>query len=250
MSGKAWLIGAGPGDVELLTLKAVRALGEADVVLIDDLVNREVLRYAKASARVIAVGKRGGCRSTPQAFIERLMLRLAGQGKTVARAKGGDPFVFGRGGEEFAALIAAGIAVEVVSGITAGVAVPALLNIPVTHREHCRGVTFITGATRDGAKPNWHALVASGATLVIYMGLKNLPAIVAGLRGAGMAASMPVAVVQNGTLPSQRQVVATLAQIANAVAQASLQSPALIVVGEVVHYAKTGAVEALARKQA
>lgn len=249
-SGKVWLIGAGPGDVELLTLKAVRALGEADVVLIDDLVNREVLQFARANARVIEVGKRGGCRSTPQAFIERLMLKLARQGLTVVRVKGGDPYVFGRGGEEVATLIDAGVTVEVVSGITAGVAVPAALGIPVTHRAHSRGVTFVTGATRDGSAPNWHALAASGTTLVIYMGLRNLPSIVDGLRGAGMPASMPVAVVQNGTLPSQRQVVSTLAQVADAVAQARLQSPALIVVGVVVRYAKVNERIETARKQA
>jgi uroporphyrin-III C-methyltransferase len=250
MSAKVWLVGAGPGDVELLTLKAVRALGESDVVLIDELVNRDVLRYAKAGARVIEVGKRGGSRSTPQAFIERLMLKLARQGLTVARLKGGDPYVFGRGGEEVAALIDAGIAVEVVSGITAGVAVPAALGIPVTHRAHSRGVSFVTGATRDGSAPDWRALAASGTTLVIYMGLKNLPSIVAGLRGAGMPPAMPVAVVQNGTLPSQRQVVSTLARVADAVAQAQLQSPALIVVGEVVRYAKSNEWVATARKQA
>lgn len=250
MSGKVWLVGAGPGDVELLTLKAVRALGEADVVLLDDLVNREVLRYARAGARVIEVGKRGGCRSTPQAFIERLMLKLALAGQTVVRVKGGDPYVFGRGGEEVAALIDAGITVEVVSGITAGVAVPATLNIPVTHRAFCRGVTFITGATRKGSAPDWRALAASGTTLVIYMGLKNLPSIVAALRAAGMAAVMPVAVVQNGTLSSQRQVVSTLAQVAQDVACTQLASPALIVVGEVVRYAKVNAIEELVRKQA
>jgi uroporphyrin-III C-methyltransferase len=249
-TGKAWLVGAGPGDVELLTLKAVRALGEADVILLDDLVNREVLRYAKPGVRVIEVGKRGGCRSTPQAFIERMMLKLAREGWIVARVKGGDPYVFGRGGEEVAALIRAGITVEVASGVTAGVAVPATLGIPVTHRGHCRGVTFVTGATRDGAAPDWRALVAGGTTLVIYMGLGNLAAIVAGLRAAGMAASMPVAVVQNGTLASQREVVSTLSGVAVAAVAAQLKSPALVVVGEVVRYARANDFVERARKQA
>jgi uroporphyrin-III C-methyltransferase len=135
MQGKVYLVGAGPGEVELLTLKAVRAIGEADVVLLDDLVNREVLRFARPQAKVIEVGKRGGCRSTPQAFIERLMVRFARAGKTVARVKGGDPFVFGRGGEEMAALRAQGIEVEIVSGITAGMGATAAMGIPVTHRE-------------------------------------------------------------------------------------------------------------------
>ena len=237
--GKVWLIGAGPGDVELLTLKAVRALGEADVVLLDGLVNREVLQFAKPDVRVIEVGKRGGCRSTPQAFIERLMLKLAREGSTVARVKGGDPYVFGRGGEEIASLMSAGITVEVVSGITAGVAVPATLGIPVTHREHCHGVTYITGATRDGGEPNWHALAASGTTLVIYMGIKNLPRIVEGLRAEGMRADMPVAVVQNGTLVTQRQVVSHLRNVVADVEHARIKSPAIIVIGEVVRYAST-----------
>src|SRR5579862_7800208 len=139
-NGKVYLIGAGPGDVELLTLKAVRALGEADVALIDNLVNRDVLRYLRPSIRVIEAGKRGGCRSTPQRFIERQMVTLARQGLCVARIKGGDPFVFGRGGEELEAMRAAGINVEVVNGITAGIGVPASLGIPVTHRDFSQGV--------------------------------------------------------------------------------------------------------------
>ncbi len=237
--GKVWLIGAGPGDVELLTLKAVRALGEADVVLLDDLVNREVMQFAKTGARVIEVGKRGGCRSTPQDFIERKMLQLAQQGLTVARVKGGDPYVFGRGGEEVETLTRAGVVVEVVNGITAGIGVPASLGIPVTHRDACRGVTLVTGHAADHAHaPNWKALAEGGTTLVIYMGLKNLPGIAHALRDAGMAAGMPVAVVQNGTLPTQKQVVSTLAQVVDAAKCAGLQSPALVVVGEVVRYAR------------
>ena len=250
-SGKVWLIGAGPGDVELLTLKAVRVLGEADVVLIDDLVNRDVLQFAKRDARVIEVGKRGGCRSTPQDFIERKMLQLAQQGLTVARVKGGDPYVFGRGGEEVETLLGAGIEVGVVNGITAGIGVPAALGIPVTHRDACRGVTLVTGhAANDARAPNWKALAEGGTTLVIYMGLKHLPGIVHALREAGMAAAMPVAVVQNGTLPSQKQVVSTLAQVVDAAARAGLQSPALVVVGEVVRYARVSSEMASAMESA
>ena len=250
IKGKVYLIGAGPGDVELLTLKAVRALGEAEVVLIDDLVNRDVLQFVKTHARVIEVGKRGGCRSTPQVFIERKMLQLAREGMTVARVKGGDPYVFGRGGEEVETLMRAGIVVEVVNGITAGLGVPAALGIPVTHREFCRGVTFITGNTRSGEQPNWQALASSGTTLVIYMGLSNLAGIVSGLRGAGMAASMPVAVVQNGTLPTQRSVVSRLDQVAADVASAGLTSPALVVVGEVVRFAQCVAMQEPSKKRA
>ncbi len=252
-TGKVWLIGAGPGDVELLTLKAVRALGEADVVLIDALVNREVLRFVKPNARVIEAGKRGGHRSTPQAFIERKLVQLARQGLTVARVKGGDPYVFGRGGEEVQTLCRAGVAVEVVSGITAGIGVPAALGIPVTHREFCRGVTFVTGNSRDGVQPDWQALAGSGTTLVIYMGIANLAGIVRGLREAGMSAAMPVAVVQNGTLPTQRSVISRLDRVVDAVAREGLQSPALVVVGKVVtlaHHTMRSTAEELARKSA
>lgn len=237
-TGKVWLIGAGPGDVELLTLKAVRALGEADVVLIDALVNRDVLQFVKPGTRVIEVGKRGGCRSTSQDFIERKMLQLARKGLSVARVKGGDPYVFGRGGEEVETLARAGVTVEVVNGITAGLGVPAALGIPVTHRDFCRGVTFVTGNTRAGTQPNWPALAHGGTTLVIYMGLANLGGIVEGLRSAGVDAAMPVAVVQNGTLSTQRSVVSRLDRVVADVASAGLASPALVIVGEVVRFAR------------
>ena len=247
MHRKVWLIGAGPGDVELLTLKAVRALGTADVVLIDELVNREVLQFAKANVRVIEVGKRGGCRSTPQAFIERKMLQLAREGLTVARVKGGDPYVFGRGGEEVEALCAGGVEVEVVNGISAGLGVPAALGIPVTHRGLSKGVTFITGHTAlsspHSAGLNWQALADSGTTLVIYMGLGNLAAIVSALRDAGMSAAMPVAAIQNGTLASQRSVISRLDRVVADVEDAELASPALIVVGKVVEFATAVASE-------
>lgn len=232
-AGMVYLVGAGPGDPELLTIKAVRALARADVVLIDDLVNRAVLEHARPHARIIEVGKRGGCKSTSQTFIQKLMLRLARSGRVVARVKGGDPFVFGRGGEEVQALRAAGIACEVINGITAGIAVPAAFGIPVTHRDCAVGVTLVTGHTKSGGGPNWRALAATGTTLVIYMGMANLPAICAELRAAGMRDDMPAAAIQSGTLAAQRQVVATLAALPEAVAQAGLGSPAIVVVGEV-----------------
>jgi uroporphyrin-III C-methyltransferase len=234
MKGKVFLVGAGPGDVELLTLKAVRALGKADVALVDDLVNREVLQFLKPGARIVEVGKRGGCRSTPQAFIEKQMIQLARRGLVVARVKGGDPYVFGRGGEEVQALLRAGIEVEAISGITAGIGVPAALGIPVTHRDCSHGVTLVTGHTKGGNVPDWSALARSGTTLVIYMGIANLPAIVLALLAAGMRGAMPVAVVQNGTLPSQRTVITQLDAVEAAVAAAGLGSPAIVVVGEVV----------------
>lgn len=237
MIGKVYLIGAGPGDVELLTLKAVRALGRADVALIDDLVNREVLQFLPPQARVIEVGKRGGCRSTPQAFIERQMVQLARQGQCVARVKGGDPFVFGRGGEEMETLRKAGIEVEVVSGITAGIGVPAALGIPVTHRDCSSGVTFITGHAREGHEINWEAVAHSGTTLVVYMGVTRLGEITARLMAAGLPAHTPAAAIQHGTLPLQREVISTLAALPEAVRRSELGSPAIVVIGEVVNLA-------------
>src|SRR5471030_631332 len=171
MRPRVTLIGAGPGDPELLTLKAARALGAADVVLVDALVSRGCLSHVRSTARIIEVGKRGGCRSISQAFIEKLLVLHARQGKNVVRLKGGDPFVFGRGGEEAQSLRSQGIEVEVIPGITAGTAVPATLGIPVTHRDFSRSVTFVTGHTKDGAEPDWKSLARLRTTLVIYMGL-------------------------------------------------------------------------------
>jgi uroporphyrin-III C-methyltransferase len=239
--GKVWLVGAGPGDPELLTLKAVRALREADVILHDDLVEPAVLDHARPEARRLYVGKRGGCRSTPQAFIEKLMMRLARRGEVVARVKGGDPFVFGRGGEELLALRAAGIEVEVASGITAGIAAPAALGIPVTHREVARGVAFVTGHTRDGAAPDWSMLAKSGLTLVIYMGIATLPDTVAGLRAGGMPADTPAAAIQNGTRANARELRTTLGRLQADVATAGLGSPAVLVIGAVCDLAAVAA---------
>jgi uroporphyrin-III C-methyltransferase len=244
-----WLVGAGPGDPELLTLKAVRALGEADVVICDDLVNPEILEHAP-NARVIRAGKRGGCKSTPQAFIEKLMIRCARRGLRVARLKGGDPFVFGRGGEEMLALAAQGIEVEIVGGITAGMGATAALGIPVTHRDLSRGVTFLTGHTRDGSEPDWAALVAGGTTLVVYMGVANLPRIAAALLAAGMAASTPAAAIQDGTTSRQKEVLSTLGRLQDDVAREGIASPALLVFGDVVtlarHTAASSGLEAAA----
>lgn len=236
-NGKVFLIGAGPGDPELLTLKAVRVLAQADVVLIDDLVDHRVLEFAP-QARVIAVGKRGGCKSTPQEFIERLMVRLARRGQTIARVKGGDPFVFGRGGEEALSLARAGVCCEVIPGVTAGIGVPAALGIPVTHRDITHGVTFVTGHTHDRGGPDWAALARTGTTLVIYMGMKRLPEIATALRAAGMPAETPAAAIQHGTTQQQRHIIATLATLADAACDVGLGSPALIVIGRVVGLAR------------
>ena len=233
------LIGAGPGDPELLTLKAARALGAADVVLVDKLVNRGCLAHVRPGARIIEVGKRGGCRSTPQAFIQKLLILYAKEEKNVVRLKGGDPFVFGRGGEELEALRAEGIEVEIIPGITAGTAVPASLGIPVTHREFVRGVTFVTGHTKDGMGPDWQALARSGTTLVIYMGLKSLDKILSSLKAAGMDPAIPACVIENGTLHNQRQRVATLGTLSGD----GFAGPALIVIGDVVRFARIAATE-------
>jgi uroporphyrin-III C-methyltransferase len=228
------LIGAGPGDPELLTLKAARALAAADVVLVDELVNRGCLAHVRSDARIIEVGKRGGCKSTPQAFIEKLLILHARQKRNVVRLKGGDPFVFGRGGEEVEALRAQGIEVEVIPGITAGTAVPASIGIPVTHRDLARGVTFVTGHTKDGTEPDWQALARARTTLVIYMGLRGMEKILSSLKAAGMDPATPACVIENGTLHSQKQRVATLGTLSGD----GFAGPALIVIGDVVRFAR------------
>lgn len=236
---RVFLVGAGPGAADLLTLRAARAIGAADVLLADALVSDEVLALAKPSARVLRVGKRAGMKSAAQEFIHRVMARYARRGATVARVKGGDPFMFGRGGEEVDYLRALGIEVEVIHGLTAGVAVAGSAGIPVTHRAHCVGVTMVTGHTEDGREPDWSALARSGTTLVIYMGLAALPRIAAQLEAGGLAASTPAAVIAHGTLPTQQQVVGTLADIADRAGEARLPAPALIVIGNVAAYAET-----------
>jgi len=233
MSGKVWLIGAGPGDPELLTLKAVRALGEAEVVMIDDLVNPAVLDHCPA-ARVIRVGKRGGCRSTPQAFIHRLMLRYARQGRCVARLKGGDPCIFGRAGEEAEWLAACGVSSEIVNGITAGLAGATACGISLTLRGVARGVTLVTAHTQDDTAPNWAALAATGTTLVVYMGVARLSEIQQGLLDGGLPLATPVAMIENASLPSQRECRSTLQELQVDAALFQLQSPAILVIGEVV----------------
>ncbi len=238
-SGKVFLIGAGPGDPELLTIKAVKALQQCEVLLVDDLVHADVLAYAKPSARIIHVGKRGGCKSTPQLFIERMMIRFARAQAIVGRLKGGDPFVFGRGGEEMLALRAAGIDIEIIPGITSGSAAPAMLQIPVTHRDHSRGVTFITGHTKTGEPINYQALVQSDTTLVIYMGITNLAEISAGLIAASMPANTLAAVIRNGTRADQTAVISTLGKLPQDARLAGITSPAIIVIGQVVGLANS-----------
>ena len=231
------MVGAGPGDPELLTIKALKAIQAATVLLVDDLVNPAIVAMA-ATARVIHVGKRGGCRSTPQSFIEKLMITAASEGENVVRLKGGDPFMFGRGGEEVAHLQAAGVQVSVVNGITAGLAAVTSLNLPLTHRELAHGVVFVTGhATPAQPGVDWHCLATTAAqcrlTLVVYMGISTCEEIQRGLL-TGLPAHTPVAIVQNASLPSQRHVTCTLAHLHSSVIAQQIESPAVMVVGDVV----------------
>jgi uroporphyrin-III C-methyltransferase len=231
------LVGAGPGDPELLTIKAVRAIRRATVLLVDDLVGEAVLRYARRSTRIIHVGKRGGCASTPQVFIEKLMAAEALKGERVVRLKGGDPFVFGRGGEEVEHLRALGITVDVVNGITSGLAAVTALGVPLTHRDHAHGVIFVTGhAKGHDAALDWPTLAAAaaqGLTLVIYMGVSQAGHLQQGLLH-GLGRSTPVAVVQHASLPQQRHAVGTLGDLTGLIEREGLGSPAIIVVGDVI----------------
>lgn len=240
MASHVYLIGAGPGDPELITVKAVNALAIANVVLVDDLVNPLLLQHCP-TARIVNVGKRGGCQSTPQDFINRLMISLAQQGEVVARLKGGDPFLFGRGGEEMLALRQANIAYTVIPGVTAGLGATASVHLPITHRDYTHGVTFITGHTQHHTPIHWKSLVDSQTTLVIYMGLTHLPEIVSALLAAGMQSHMPAMIIEKGTLPDERAVSTTLEALPMVAHQSRLQSPSLVVIGEVVKLAQSGA---------
>jgi uroporphyrin-III C-methyltransferase/precorrin-2 dehydrogenase/sirohydrochlorin ferrochelatase len=234
-SGEVTLVGAGPGDPELLTLKALRALQDADVILHDRLVSPAILDLARRDATLIGVGKTAGCKSTSQQDINALLVEHARDGKRVVRLKGGDPFIFGRGGEELETLARAGIPFSVVPGITAALGVGAYAGIPLTHRDHAHSVTLVTGhADKDGREPDWRALGAPGSTAVFYMGLVRLAIIVQKLKDHGAPDTLPAALVAHGTLPNQRVISATLATIAAAAAHARVDSPALLIVGEVV----------------
>lgn len=236
--GSCTLVGAGPGDPELLTLKALKCIQAATLLLVDDLVSDEVVALASATARIVHVGKRGGCKSTPQAFIEKLILMAVREGETVVRLKGGDPFIFGRGGEELEHLQAAGIRVKVVNGITAGLAAVTSLGVALTHREHAHGVVFVTGHAKAGDPGTyWRALATSAhqakLTLVIYMGVSSARRIQSELI-YGLPGSTPVAIIQNASLPAQRQSICTLGELHSTIARDKLGSPSVIVVGDVV----------------
>jgi uroporphyrin-III C-methyltransferase len=235
--GWVWLVGAGPGDPGLLTLYAANALAQADIVVYDALVDPSVLAFARPGAVTEYAGKRGGKASPKQRDISLRLIELARAGKRVCRLKGGDPFVFGRGGEEALALVEAGIPFRVVPGISAGIGGLAYAGIPVTHREVNQSVTFLTGHDRDGLAPaaiDWQAVARGAPVIVMYMALKHLGQVTANLLAAGRQVDEPVAIVSHATLPSQRVVETTLGEAAAAAASAAIEPPALVVVGAVV----------------
>jgi uroporphyrin-III C-methyltransferase / precorrin-2 dehydrogenase / sirohydrochlorin ferrochelatase len=229
------LVGAGPGDPELLTLKALRVMQQAGVVLYDHLVAPALMDFVRRDAERIYVGKEKDRHALGQQEINALMVRLAREGKRVVRLKGGDPFIFGRGGEEIEALAAQGVAFEVVPGVTAAAGAAAYAGIPLTHRDHAQTCVFATGHLKDGTvQLDWQALVRPRQTIAVYMGVGGLAGICAGLVAHGMDPEMPAALVEKATLPAQRVVEGTLRSLPALVAAAALQPPALLIVGEVV----------------
>jgi uroporphyrin-III C-methyltransferase len=233
--GCVLLVGAGPGDPELLTLRALRAIRRADVVLYDHLVSHEIVALAPSRAQLIYVGKEAGNHSLPQERINGLLADLAGAGKCVVRLKGGDPFIFGRGGEEIDLLAAQGIPFEVIPGVTSASGVSCYAGIPLTHRDHAQSVVFVTGHLRDGSvNLDWPVLARPRQTVVIYMGLSGLPEICAQLVAHGLPAALPAAAVEGGTTPQQRVVTADLATLPQRVKESALCSPVLVIIGEVV----------------
>jgi uroporphyrin-III C-methyltransferase len=236
--GRCTLVGAGPGDPELLTIKALKAIQAASVLFVDDLVSEAIVAHAAPTARIVYVGKRGGCKSTPQAFIEKLMLAAVLEGENVVRLKGGDPFIFGRGGEEVEHLRAAGVEVQVVNGITSGLAGLTSLGAPLTHRDHAHGVVFVTGHAKPGDRgTDWRQLAETARdarlTLVIYMGVSSASHISTELLH-GLPAATPVAVIQHASLPQQRHALTTLGELPDCLQSTGLGSPSIIVVGDVV----------------
>ncbi|WP_144210909.1 uroporphyrinogen-III C-methyltransferase [Shewanella donghaensis] len=233
--GKVWIVGAGPGDVELLTLKAYRVLKQADAVLYDALVSQDILDLIPQSAEKIAVGKRAGKHSAAQDEINQLLVTKAYTRKNVVRLKGGDPFIFGRGGEELQTLAETGVAFEVVPGITAASGTAAYAGIPLTHRDFAQGVTFITGHCQLQSRPmDWQGYANPNNTLVVYMGILNAEIIRDGLMSNGRHGDTPVAIVSKATTSSQQRFIGKLSELSQLAADPALQMPALMIIGEVV----------------
>ncbi len=254
--GWVWLTGAGPGDPGLLTLHAANALAQADVIVYDALVNDAILRLARPEADRVYAGKRGGRPSPRQADISLSLIDLAAAGKRVCRLKGGDPFVFGRGGEEALALVDAGIPFRIIPGISAGIGGPAYAGIPVTHRDVNHAVTFLTGHDQNGLKPStvdWRGIASGAPVLVLYMAMKHLATIAGELIAAGRRDDDPVAVICNATLPDQQVLQTTLRTAASDTGRAGLKPPAIVVIGETVRMRGRldwlGAVEIRARER-
>jgi uroporphyrin-III C-methyltransferase len=240
--GRVSIVGAGPGDADLLTLKAAKTIAHADVLLVDDLVHTDVLAHARGDARIVYVGKRGGCASTPQAFICKLLVAEAKQGHNVVRLKGGDPAIFSRAAEEIAALQNAGIDYEIVPGITAASAASASLGLPLTDRDYGHGVVFITGhAASDDAPIQWRALLNANVTLAIYMGVSRVRDIVAALRAAGARDDLPCAVISHVAREDEQALGCALSALENTVRTHAVASPAILLIGEALKDAQARA---------
>lgn len=253
-AGHVSLVGAGPGDPDLLTIRAARLIGQAEIVFVDRLVGQGVMELISASAEIVYVGKSKGEHSVPQTEIQRRMIEAAKTGKRVVRLKGGDPFIFGRGGEEVEALRAANIEVEVVPGISSALGCAAAAQIPLTHRDVAQAVTFVTGHAALGREPDldWAALARPNQTVVVFMGVGTAGTIAARLVAAGRDPVTPVAVIENGTRQNEISAFGALRNLAEVIQSAGIQGPALLIIGEVVALAQrnqtAGAVPAKAAK--
>lgn len=235
-AGKVWLVGAGPGDPDLLTIKAARLISQADAIVYDHLVGNRIMDLARTDARLIYAGKEASKHTLPQDSINQLLVDLAREGLSVVRLKGGDPFIFGRGGEELETLVASSIHFEVVPGVTAAAGCAAYAGFPLTHRDHAQSLTFVTGHLKDGTvNLDWPALARPKQTVVFYMGIGAVNEICRQMINHGLPSMTPAAVVRNGTQPDQQTLLATLGTLPARMAESGIKPPALIVVGSVVN---------------